>query len=97
MVFNVLVDECDDHVKNFAFRLREGGRWELAPAYDLTGTPASCEDDVWGNFAKIHAISVNGKQHGITDDDMVKVGERFGVGNARAIVAELRDTVSKSV
>jgi len=37
MVFNVLVDECDDHVKNFAFRLREGGRWELAPANHMKG------------------------------------------------------------
>ena len=95
MVFNVLVDECDDHVKNFAFRLREGGRWELAPAYDLTGTPASCEDDVWGNFAKIHAISVGGKQQGITDGDMTLVGERFGVGNAKSIIAALRDILKK--
>ena len=95
MVFNVLVDECDDHVKNFAFRLREGGRWELAPAYDLTGTPASCEDDVWGNFAKIHAMSINGKQQGITDDDMIKVGDRFGIGNAQAITAELRDVLKR--
>ena len=91
----MLVDECDDHVKNFAFRLREGGRWELAPAYDLTGTPASCEDDVWGNFAKIHAISVCGKQQGITDGDMALVGERFGVGSAKSIIADLREILKK--
>ena len=73
----------------------EGGRWELAPAYDLTGTPASCEDDVWGNFANVHAMSINGKQQGITDDDMIKVGDRFGIGNAQAITAELRDILKR--
>ncbi|MBM4195717.1 MAG: HipA domain-containing protein [Gammaproteobacteria bacterium] len=25
---------CDDHTKNFAFLLPEGGRWQLAAAYD---------------------------------------------------------------
>ena len=35
MVFNVIARNCDDHTKNFAFRLKEGGNWELAPAYDI--------------------------------------------------------------
>ena len=35
MVFNVLTDNKDDHVKNFSFICREG-KWSLAPAYDLT-------------------------------------------------------------
>lgn len=33
--FNVLAHNRDDHVKNFAFRLREDEDWKLAPAYDL--------------------------------------------------------------
>src|SRR3546814_3072114 len=36
MAFNVMARNCDDHTKNHAFLLREGGRWELAPAYDVT-------------------------------------------------------------
>ena len=35
MVFNVLAHNKDDHVKNFSF-LREGNRFVLTPAYDLT-------------------------------------------------------------
>jgi serine/threonine-protein kinase HipA len=35
MVFNVISRNCDDHTKNFAFRLKKEGKWELAPAYDL--------------------------------------------------------------
>lgn len=93
MVFNVVADECDDHVKNFSFLLRRGGSWELAPAYDLTGTPASHEDDAWGNFAKVHALTVNGRQSGISDDDLKKVADRFGIGTASDIISEIRELV----
>jgi len=90
MVFNVAADECDDHVKNFAFRLKEGGRWELAPAYDLTGTPSERVDGVWGSYPKVHALSVNGKQSGIGVEDMLRVADRFGIGRAREIVDEIQ-------
>ena len=36
MGFNVMARNCDDHTKNFAFRLKQGQDWELAPAYDVT-------------------------------------------------------------
>jgi serine/threonine-protein kinase HipA len=39
MVFNVVMHNRDDHVKNFAFRLTDAGDWELAPAYDLVYAP----------------------------------------------------------
>ena len=39
MVFNVVTHNRDDHVKNFAFRLNDEERWELAPAYDLVHSP----------------------------------------------------------
>lgn len=32
MVFNYMATNYDDHTKNFAFRLKKGGRWELSPA-----------------------------------------------------------------
>lgn len=34
MVFNYLIDNKDDHAKNFAFIYRDGD-WHFAPAYDL--------------------------------------------------------------
>ena len=39
MVVNLVVDNKDDHAKNFSF-LCHDGRWELAPAYDITYSPA---------------------------------------------------------
>lgn len=38
MVFNVLIKNTDDHLRNHGFLLRQGG-WELSPAYDLNPNP----------------------------------------------------------
>ena len=93
MVFNVIVGECDDHVKNFAFLLKEGGKWGLAPAYDLTGTPEAGEDESWSAFPQIHAMSVNGKQKDISKNDMLVVGDRFGIGESGRIISEIEAKV----
>ena len=38
-VFNVLMNNRDDHAKNMAFLLNEHNNWVLAPPYDLTYCP----------------------------------------------------------
>jgi serine/threonine-protein kinase HipA len=38
-VFNVIMNNRDDHGKNLAFMLNEHGDWVLAPPYDLTYAP----------------------------------------------------------
>lgn len=35
-VFNVVMNNRDDHAKNFSFRMNEAFSWKLAPCYDLT-------------------------------------------------------------
>ena len=91
MVFNVLEGEHDDHTKNISFIMQEGGRWSLAPAYDLTGRHDSVGDNAFSEWANRHALSVNGKFSSIGDADMVAVGERYGIGNAQSILEEMRD------
>jgi len=39
MVMNLVAVNKDDHAKNFSFICRDG-KWELAPAYDITYSPA---------------------------------------------------------
>ena len=90
MAFNVLAGECDDHTKNFSFMMKQGGRWELAPAYDLTGRQGTTEGDVFDGWMNKHALSVNGKFSKIQEEDLVLVGERYGVGNAKSIVEEIK-------
>lgn len=90
MAFNVLVSETDDHTKNFAFLMRPDGRWELAPAYDLTGCHFSAPDADFNSWTNPHALSVNGKTCGITDDDLLRVADSYGLGTARGILEEVK-------
>ena len=90
MAFNVYNKEMDDHTKNFSFMMREGGRWELAPAYDLTGYHFSADDPDWNDWQNQHALSVNGKFSRITDDDILAVGERYGVGTAPKVLERVK-------
>ena len=90
MAFNVCVNETDDHSKNFSFLMREGGKWELAPAYDLTGCHFSPAEAAWGDWQNRHALSVNGKFSGITDADILAVGERYGLGTAQKVLSQVK-------
>lgn len=92
IVFNVGIDECDDHTKNFAFMLKEGGEWELAPAYDLTGSKFP-SDDPWSAHGGRHQLSVNGKQSNITDDDLLEVADRFAIGTGARVLKEVKSAL----
>ena len=95
MAFNVYIEEVDDHTKNFSFLMREGGEWELAPAYDLTGSHFSVEDQDFEAWANPHVLSVNGKTGLITDDDLLAVAERFGIGTAKRALREIKEVLGK--
>lgn len=74
MVFNVMAHNRDDHAKNFSYICRDG-KWELAPAYDLTYSPAGYNGE--------HATSVNGNGNP-TIEDMMVVGEEIRISRRRA-------------
>ncbi len=88
MIFNYLIDNKDDHCKNFSFMAirNESGswRWVLAPAYDLTLSTEGYNGE--------HATSVNGTGHPMLSD-FVAVGEKYKIPRKRclAIIEEVRD------
>lgn len=90
MAFNVMARNCDDHTKNHAFLLREGGRWELAPAFDVTHAY-----NPNGEWTYQHLMSVDGKFDGITREDLMAVARRFGVVGAREVLARVREAVAR--
>jgi serine/threonine-protein kinase HipA len=90
MVFNVVARNCDDHTKNFAFRLVKDGSWELTPAYDICH--AYQPKHQW---VSQHALSINGKRDGITKDDLLVVGKSIRNKKAAETIEEINDTVSK--
>ncbi len=90
MVFNVLARNCDDHTKNFAFRLQQDGKWELAPAYDICH---ACRPD--HRWVSQHALSINGKRKDITKADLLVLASSINVKKAEGIIQEVSATVSR--
>lgn len=90
MVFNVVARNCDDHTKNFAFRLKKDGNWELAPAYDICH--AYRPQHPW---VSQHALSINSKRTNIKKDDLLVIGKSIKNKKAAETIEEISDTVSK--
>ena len=90
MAFNVMGRNCDDHTKNISFLLREGGSWELAPAYDLTFA-----HNPKGEWTNQHLMSVNGKFDSIGRNDCLVLADRFGIGEAPSILKEIRGAIEQ--
>lgn len=95
MAFNVYADESDDHSKNFSFILKEGGGWHLAPAYDLTGgVPFEAETgDSRRDWTNCHAMSINGRQSNISDENLLAISDRYGIGTARRVLEEIKTVI----
>ena len=102
--FNVMAANCDDHTKNVAFLLREGGprlaeagrtraseggAWELAPAYDVTHA-----FNPRGRWTHQHLMSVNGVFSGVSRRDLLTLADRFGVPGARGILDRVASAVA---
>jgi serine/threonine-protein kinase HipA len=88
MVFNVISRNCDDHTKNFAFRLKKEGKWELAPAYDLCH--AYRPNHQW---VSQHALSIKGKRKDINKSDLLVIGNSIHCKRAAEIVDEIESIV----
>ena len=89
MAFNVMARNCDDHTKNFSFRLKQNSEWELAPAYDVTHAynPA-------GEWTYQHLMSVNGKFSEITRNDLLEEANRFGVRRPQDLLSNVRNALA---
>jgi serine/threonine-protein kinase HipA len=90
MVFNVVARNCDDHTKNFSFRLKKGGKWELAPAYDLCH--AYKPNHTW---VSRHALSINGKRENILRSDLLEVGKSIRFKKCNDAIDEICAVVSR--
>lgn len=89
IAFNVLASNCDDHTKNTSFLLRAGGRWALAPAYDVTHA-----HNPKGEWTNQHLMGVNGKFSGIGRADLLGLADRFGIGTGPKVLKSVAAAVA---
>jgi serine/threonine-protein kinase HipA len=83
VVFNVLVSNVDDHLRNHGF-LREPGGWRLAPAFDLNPVPVDVRP-------RVHALAIDEEDPSAPLDRVLAIALSFNVkaARARAIVREV--------
>ena len=89
MVFNVLIDNQDDHTKNFSFIYDDANKeYRLSPAYDIT--PGK-------TYYGEHTTSVNGKGKNITDEDMLKIASnnKIDLEIAKVIINRCKDILKR--
>lgn len=89
MVFNVMATNYDDHTKNFSFRLKQDGKWELSPAYDVCYSYDPT--NVW---VSQHTLSMNGKHKQINKSDLMGIARTINIKKGERIIEEVKNTVS---
>jgi len=92
MVFNIVVRNQDDHVKNIAFLMDKAGNWSLSPAFDMTYSY-----NPEGQWTARHQMSMNGKREDFVLEDF-KVCAQTALmkrGRAETILDEVLEVASK--
>ena len=84
MAFNYLIENKDDHAKNFSFIYRNDN-WHLSPAYDLL--PSS-------GMNGFHTTTINDSITP-TSDDLITVAVKAGLNRKEALLIfeEMKDKV----
>ncbi len=88
IVFNIAAMNRDDHTKNLAFLLPQHGRWQLAPAYDITHA-----HNPSGQWTGQHQMSLEGKRDDIGLDDLHRFADRFRVPGYRGVIDDVLHAV----
>ncbi len=76
IVFNVLVSNVDDHLRNHGF-LHEPGGWRLAPAFDLNPVPTDVRP-------RVHALAIDEEDPSAPLDRVLEIAPQLNVKPTRA-------------
>ena len=89
IVFNMLVSNTDDHLRNHGF-LRDRNGWRLAPAYDLNPTPTDVKP-------RVHALAIDEFDGTASLDTAFRIAPMFGMTHrdARAVAVEVGAAVRR--
>jgi serine/threonine-protein kinase HipA len=92
MVFNIVIRNQDDHVKNIAFLMDKAGNWSLSPAFDMTYS-----FNPEGLWTATHQMSMNGKRKGFLIEDFKECAKTALMkrGRSESILSEILDVTRK--
>lgn len=89
MVFNILISNVDDHLRNHGFLFQGKSGWVLSPAYDLNPTPQDVKP-------RVLTTMISPEDGTCSIDLAIEQAQYFGLNEdqAAAIVVEVGDAVS---
>ncbi len=89
MVFNILVSNTDDHLRNHAF-LHDGDGWRLSPAYDLNPVPVDVRP-------RVHALAIDAEDPSDSLDQARSVAVSFGLAasTSRSVISQVAKSVRR--
>ncbi|HLU62757.1 MAG TPA: type II toxin-antitoxin system HipA family toxin [Gammaproteobacteria bacterium] len=92
MIFNLVIRNQDDHVKNIAFLMDKSGQWTLSPAFDV-----AYSYNPQGQWTSQHQMSVNGKRDGFTREDLRAFAKNVAIkrGRADGLLDEILDVARR--
>ena len=87
IVFNMMVSNTDDHLRNHGFILKEKG-WALSPLFDVNPVP-------YGNEL---SLNINEFDNRIDIELAIEISNLFGISNkeAKSISEEMQETINKN-
>lgn len=88
-VFNIAASNCDDHTKNHAFVMEEGGGWRLAPAYDVTHA-----HNPEGEWTSRHLMGLDGVFYDADRNHILRFADRFSVPKPHAIIDDVNAAIA---
>ena len=89
IVFNVLISNTDDHLRNHGFLYGDHRGWLLCPAYDLNPVPVDIRP-------RVLATSIHADDPAASLDLALETADLYGLNSkdARCVVAEVATTVA---
>lgn len=90
LAYNILIQNTDDHLRNLGFLYGGGGKWRLAPAYDINPVPER------GSTLKTAISEIHGNELDV--DQLIEAAPYFGIetDDAAALVADMATTIRDS-
>jgi len=91
MVFNIVIRNQDDHVKNIAFLMDKKGQWALAPAFDM-----AYSFNPTGVWTATHQMTMNGKRENFVSEDFRSCARAALMkrGQEKSIISEVLDVAT---
>ena len=90
IVFNILISNVDDHLRNHGFLYSGTGGWTLSPAYDLNPTPVDIKP-------RVLSTAINFEDQTASLENVFAVADYFEIDQTQAnkIIAEVGKAVTK--